>query len=102
MAEEFRALLQREYGLELSEKAALEAATRLMQAHYLLAYAHRDLRPKIHRERRAPGPEPGRPDIRPNPPRREGESPRGRGVPGIEVGQDARRATGVRAAQKED
>jgi hypothetical protein len=51
MVNEFRALVREHFALELDEKAATRAATQLIQIHYLLAYANRDLRPQINRIR---------------------------------------------------
>ena len=43
MVEEFRELALKEFNLPLTERQALDTATRLIQIHYLLAYANRDL-----------------------------------------------------------
>jgi hypothetical protein len=48
MVNEFRVLVREHFALELDEKAATRAATQLIQIHYLLAYANRDLRPQIN------------------------------------------------------
>jgi hypothetical protein len=45
--EQFQALAREEFDLELDMKEARLAATKLLQIHYLLAYAYRDLRSKI-------------------------------------------------------
>lgn len=45
--EEFRALILKEFGLELSPDEALDASTRLLQIHFILKYAYRPLRSKI-------------------------------------------------------
>lgn len=80
MVERFSALVKEQLALELDEKAALRAATQLLQIHYLLIYANRDLRPQVNRVRRPPGAEPGGPD------------------PGSDSGGGARRNGGERGA----
>jgi hypothetical protein len=42
MIEEFREIVLKEFDLPLSESQASDAATGLIQIHYLLAYANRD------------------------------------------------------------
>lgn len=50
MVDEFRALVRREFQLELTEAEALDLATRFLQIYFLKTYAYRDLRPQIVRE----------------------------------------------------
>jgi acyl-CoA thioester hydrolase len=58
----FQDLLKAEFSLELDMVSATDAATKLLQIHYLLAYAYRDLRPEIDRQRRSAGSKPAGPD----------------------------------------
>lgn len=48
--DEFRALVRESKGIELTEAEARDAATRLLQIHYLHTHAFRDLRTQVHRK----------------------------------------------------
>ncbi len=58
--EKFKVLAKEEFGLDLTEKEARDTATRLLQIHYLLAYAYRGLaldgRERIDAEERPSAP----------------------------------------------
>ncbi len=47
---EFQALAKREFSIELDLGSARRVATQILQIHYLLAYAYRDIRPKVDGE----------------------------------------------------